>query len=942
MEFIKIGFNDDLLETALHTAGDDALLIFPTRSAAGYAQSRFYDAWDWRELQFLAMEDFEAAAIMADAPVLSEEKRLICLYLVLSDEDKETLHIMSYGDIVQWGKRFFDFFGELAEECLDADELLTLLDKGPFNLQEWQQLYLERILAIRRNYQSYILSLGFTDRIFYLNPRSFVCPWQDKEIVFVNQYYYNALHKDLLLFLEKAGNRISLIYQGLELKQQDGDWKVKDFDLAKAWAELEQKPRLRLIECENEDQMALAYLSALEKGDLDGGTGVIIDSQFHRKSYSRYFDPKLFRHPCSYPISETQLYQVIASLAEGLKAMQSRSGYLPMNLLARLISNKSFVRYFAGRDDEDTLLKLRSQLQMPLKNDYLYLDEAYLSTLGDCVLKRCLLNYLKHLEAFGQVNSIAELCQLLDAPEGLAIASLIDAEEAINTTVLKSFWEQVASFRAIESLGLIKDWAAIFPPEALALNLIELFLEYLKASKLSYQMLQPLSPVWDISNLLDTRNRSYSQVVFFQMIEGMVPAAPTPVWLFSEAQRKRLGMKNYDDIRAWERYYFYRLLLTSGTALCFSYRNEERDITPSSFLGELLFVLSESGEDLLPEKSTLNIGDIYASRTDKNIPTPLSAMCKEPLCCMDTNPPQSFFVLPCDPEQDFGEAAMLQSSVSGILQFIRNPFVWYLENRSKIYATPYEAQETIGAKLFGNIMHDYFALILNRYKGHNQNEQQLDILFGDQQALQNELLMIIREGKFRYQIPKNYNGEFLAEFISLRLAESLQVFYDSWLRHKIYRKSFQLIPESVEARWADDPSKCLGEVIHAARPYSIRVKGRADLRIEMDNEALIIDFKTGGKDINQLILYEWLYYLLDGLIPEENISSVFWMILDAEPSKEKISPDKRQALLAKILETLSTSLAMGYLQGQKATDRQRLKSITRADLYQPIKEAKDA
>lgn len=942
MEFVKIGFNDELLDKALQIAGDDALLIFPTRSASAYAQSHFLEEWDWRDLQFMAMEDFEAAAILADAPVLSEEKRLICLYLVLSDEDKETLHISSYGDIVEWGKRFFDFFGELAEEGIAAEELTELLEKGPYNLQEWQQLYLERILAIRKNYQSYILTLGFTDRIFYLNARNFTNPWGDKALVFVNQFYYNALHKDLLRFLENKGCKICLIFQGLELKQQDGDWALQEFNVNAAWKDLDYKPQLRLIECDNEDQMALSYLGMLNNGELEKQSGVIIDSQFHRKSYARYFDPQLFRRPHSYSIRETQLFKVLRAICEGISAMQSRGGYLPLNLLSRLISQKSFAGYFAVNADEETLLQLRKQLQEPLKNDYLYLDEDYLQALPDCVLKTTLQGYYKHLKAFAGVHSIAEFCTLLDNPEGFILSKAIMPDEATNTTILQSFWEQVANFKAIEDLGLVKQWTAIFSPETLALNLMELFLEYLKAAKVSYQPLQPENPLWDISNLLDTRNRSYSQVVFFQMIEGMVPAAPTPVWLFSEAQRKRLGMKNYDDIRAWERYYFYRLLFSSSSAVCFYYRNEERDISPSSFLGELQLVLAEQDEELIPEKRTIAMSELYALRLDKCAPSPLQALRNRSSCVLDLEVPDEFFVLPCDPEKDFGESHKLKSSVSGIMQFVHNPFLWYLESKSKIYKIPYEAMETIGAKLFGNIMHDYFSVILNRYKGHNKNEQQLDELFGDQLTLQNELLAILGKGKFRYQIPKNYNGEFLSEVISQRLAESLQQFYNSWLRSRIKNRCFELIPENIEDKWTDQPVKDLGEVIQAETSYGIQARGRADLRIEMEQEALIIDFKTGGKDINQLIIYEWLYYLMDDLIPEDSISSIFWMILEAEASSDKINPEKRKALRTNILETLSAILAQGYYQGKKATDRQRLKSITRADLYHHTREVQDA
>ncbi len=102
-------------------------------------------------------------------------------------------------------------------------------------------------------------------------------------------------------------------------------------------------------------------------------------------------------------------------------------------------------------------------------------------------------------------------------------------------------------------------------------------LNYLKSAKISIQRNEKLSPEWEISNLLDSRNRAITKVAFFQMIEGIVPSNPTPVWLFNESQRAKLGLKTYNDVRKWERYYFFRLLLCSEQAICLSYANQERE-----------------------------------------------------------------------------------------------------------------------------------------------------------------------------------------------------------------------------------------------------------------------------------------------------------------------------------------------------------------------------
>jgi len=103
-----------------------------------------------------------------------------------------------------------------------------------------------------------------------------------------------------------------------------------------------------------------------------------------------------------------------------------------------------------------------------------------------------------------------------------------------------------------------------------------------------------------------------------------------------------------------------------------------------------------------------------------------------------------------------------------------------------------------------------------------------------------------------------------------------------------------------------------------------------------------VDFKTGNHDVRQLILYEWFYYLLDELFPENDVHAVFWNILDADSKPVMSKPEKRQQLKEDIKEIFLAMLCNGYTQGQKASDRNRLIKITRADLLKAKREVTDA
>jgi hypothetical protein len=93
-----------------------------------------------------------------------------------------------------------------------------------------------------------------------------------------------------------------------------------------------------------------------------------------------------------------------------------------------------------------------------------------------------------------------------------------------------------------------------------------------------------------------------------------------------------------------------------------------------------------------------------------------------------------------------------------------------------------------------------------------------------------------------------------------------------------------------------------------------------------------VDFKTGSHDYRQLCIYEWYYYLLDDVSAPNDVSSIFWNILDPTDKVEGVNEEKRNKLKQQILDNLEFCLANGYSTITKATDRQRLQNITRADL----------
>ena len=931
MKFIHYPLSENLDTIVRELAKPDSILVFPTLSAAKKAQKDFLAKWDLSWRRFFSMEELRSALILPEQPLLTDDKRLLCLYLVMDESERQNFNIYSYSDVVDWGRRFFDFWEELGEECVSLEELQEKVNSGTFFMQEWQSIYLQKIITIRSNYYKYISALGFSDAIFCLKPANITVPWQGLNFYYINQYYYSALEKQQLKAIEKAGNNVTLVTHGWEIQGDLDNWKEQEFSLAESWNSLPQKPVIEMIETDNETQMALAFLSwNLEQTCQNCA---VIDSSFHLKSYSHYFPAEHFAKPNNYSFCEGKIYKMLAAIYAGIQAVKASSGFLPLKILANFISEDWFCFYFydesSNLEPAEYMEQLRLELSFLINRDYLYVDCAMFSTEKKQFLGLLVEEFYRLINAFSQVGRVAELCSLLDSPQGLLLDKLLEDNEKQLTDIIPVFWERMANFTATETLGLISSWQQIFTEESIGLNLLDLLLNFLKTAKISYSRKEILSPEWEISNLLDTRNRSFSTVVFLQMIEGKVPSSPTPVWLFNEAQRAKLGLKTFDDIRNWERYYFFRLLLCSERAVCFSYENQEFAIIPSSFLGELKDLLqNDETAKFQKRKVTVSLPEVYNFDLQCE---PIPRLEDSEYCAVNKDMDDDFFIIPSDPVADF-TTNNICFTASALIQFLKNPFLWYVENKSKIYLQNWEAAETISYKLFGNIMHTYFSTTLAELRGIHESWNCMEDLFGNSEKLEKQLKSVIASDKMKYQIPKNYNADFLGEILAKKLAQSLFFFYNDWLKKKVEGRRFKLIPETEEQTKEEKLCKPLSSFQLGNRDYILSLRGKADLRIELENKALIVDFKTGSHDYRQLCVYEWCYYLLDEVLPPDAVSSIFWNILDPTDRTEGVNEEKRNKLKQQILEKITDCLENGYSTITKTTDRQRLKNITRADL----------
>ena len=130
MKVQSIPFSENIITAALDCICNRCIMVFPTRASAAIAQKQFQPQWQLEEITWTTMEEFKSSLLITDQPRVEDDKRLLALYQVLTEEEKEYFHLSTYGDLVDWGNHFFQFFEELGEAGHSPDYLSSIADQG--------------------------------------------------------------------------------------------------------------------------------------------------------------------------------------------------------------------------------------------------------------------------------------------------------------------------------------------------------------------------------------------------------------------------------------------------------------------------------------------------------------------------------------------------------------------------------------------------------------------------------------------------------------------------------------------------------------------------------------------------------------------------------------------------------------------------------------------
>ena len=932
-----IPFTSNLLSDVLpgeNTRADNALYIFPTEASRQAAIREYQPRWSFESIRFLTMEELKQLLFISDKPLLIEEKRTLAFFSALTSSDKQFFKINNYFQCIEPARNFFDLWEELNEELVDVDSAITRLESIGLELLNWQRAMWERFIRIKANYHEFLQNRGFDDALFthvldLLQPQAI----QDFiSIHFVNQFYFTNLEKLIIDRLDAAGKNVMLYYQLPQHLVDEENLSIAPFTIKDLGAGCTQ--HVEIVECKSEFSMLRAMI---ENIDSDQVRHVVNFSEL-KNPHTRLLSQARFGVGGSAMFTETVIYKFLQhahALVESLVFEPGRKIILiPLQSMLNVFLDDHFSETMLDTDENAS--NVAHYLYDLLDRDYRHsdMDGDFFAGLRSSSALPPLQKLLLFVQRLLSMQSIDDLVGLVDAPGGIVIDNIMPEDEKKLTNARELFYRALADFRSLAQLNIVDDWNSIFenrrsaPQAQAAAGILKLFLDYLKSRSIRFYTAPADKPRVDFTSLQNTRNLVYKNVIVANVVEKEIPHARQTPFLFTERQRKGLGLKIYDDIKLREKYYLHRLVLTTPRVTLLTQKNIEQNIDVSSFVEEIrLYLPTDIVRETLYQRE--DYGGAYAQllRSNKSY-----AVDQNKTGVLD------FYTINLALARDFPDKCVNLSYYS-LSNLLSNSLAFYIKNIARLQEKTKEADADFTAKLIGNIVHESLNVVWRDFLPQQGiPPYSIDFKLIPKELVAAAVRKTLATDRFYFAVPHNYSDIYFREIIVPRIINGITEFFSYLDRIGLSNKTLLIYPEK------DGPmlrEAYIPFIKSDKIDFSVNIGGRADLRIEADQakQFYIFDYKTGGQNKEQLILYELYYYLLENPALSGSVFSCFYQLFDAEGKEldEFNSRSTKQEMIdqfeVKVKDAVRELWKFGFHLPEHKNALADMQDITRADLY---------
>lgn len=859
--------------------------IFPKSVDKKLAKERYLESLEidgnsetpnifFKQPKFMGMGEFKTNLFLSDEMVLREEKQVIAFYRSLSKKNRKELGVESYYDVIDIAANFLNFFKLLKEYRLTEVK----------DLRKWQKKIYDIFLDIEKNYINFLSNKNYTDPTFIIKDENYSSKSLNgyRDIVIYNKIHFTPLEKWIMGKLEGDGFSITLRLQMDRDDFCEETLAIKDVNIGDKIPKITKKIEVYTVDDEFTELLKVMDVQDKIKGTDDVNKGIrIFDANNDNYKYNSFFNETKY-------ISDLPIFSLLEGLHKLLSTLEEIDNELALELhtVVDIIKGDEISRYYNITHEELESFKVM------VNEGYKYLTKYVIAErLGE---ENFIYRIFEDIEKMRTYDNLKKWTEELTFSTG-QLEKILDGNENIG-----KYFEALSEIEVIEDLDVVDGWKNFFGHGKTAEGLLKLILKYLEFKEISGNF----DTVSKKQGLEEIKTTEHTNLLLMNISDSFIPKNKQNIFLFTEQQKKNLGIKSIDDLRLEEKYNLFRAVMASENTTILAIKNMGSDSSLSPFVEELIEQfgvkskhLKQSSENYLelikPDSKVENI-EVGKEFFDGIKPSEMKFEIGE------LNDPFGITAYMCD-------------------ELFNCKYKMYLRYLVKLNREELEVERDLTRREYGNLAHELFEAVLKKI------ELTRDYSLLEEGKIEVEIVMGVLEelvSRRRLKLPR-LNERYYREIIYRNLADSVGEFF-----RKI----------SKELRGEKVKGLLIEELLKAGinnKTIDISGRAKADLIIKTERKDYIVDFKTGNLNERQLDFYSILYageadltekYIFN--VDKGNLekSKKIKLVKD-EAGRNKIDPEGKEKKLGILEIELKKLLNLGVFERNKTSKCNRCEYI---------------
>lgn len=748
---------------------------------------------------FITLEELKERIFLTDKIVLKEAKRILAFFKSIPQEIKEDLNIENYFDVIDFANNFFSYYEMLNLSCSEK------LKKE----HKWQRKYLDYFKKIKKEFDILALKYNYIPSDWIENLDFYNDSWISKfeKIIFIDIVEYPTLYKKIL---EQLSKKMDII---ISLQMPCGDFNENELKLEKCGVPiLNYKPKVYF--CEKDIQEAIYLIKQTDKEKINVYSPGVENNNFYQ------LFPNDFAQSKRDTMNDTMLYKFLNIQLKLLLSREEKLGkvYLLKEFIDGL-EEKVFRDYYDINQEE--FIELNNLIALGYKYISKQNIEQLLEKIADEDIVFKVKQILYDLDEITAIDSVESLnSYLLNVIE---LNKFLETDYD-NVDILEKMLEILGIIKSNETMEIYLNPNEIFgnrQGEGFYRILIQYMKDIVIKSNIKYPQDILLIKPFDFIRYAEENNKNINY--FIDITDEYIPKILRDKIFLTEIQKKEIGYQTQEELRIIEKYRFYQTICCQKNTVIITRYDEEKAIGIAPFLEEFI-----TNNEITLAKIPVEIDEVEKV-IDKFL---------EGNNITVDNKEGSFE----KNESDFQDKSLTLGAYD-ITLLKECPLKFYFSKLKKLdYVKKYEGTD-LDPRILGIIVHKVLEdIVKNIWK---------DALKGDINIESQDVeLMLRKEFKKERDKIEIHMDNYILEILIPVLKKNIVYFFN--LLKKNYKnqniKRFQSEKRKNET------------IPYYSGKLDVYLTGRADLVVETDIHNLIIDYKTGGNNSEQLDYYSILLY----------------------------------------------------------------------------------